>query len=45
MDQEYANDAMFYYHKDLFENLAWLTQKTEEKQSNKGNFSFPTHTE
>ena len=22
-------------------NLAWLTQKTEERKSNKGNFTFP----
>ena len=26
------------------ENLAWLTQKTEEPKSNKGNFTFPKHT-
>ena len=30
--------------KDLDENLPWLTQKTEEPKSNKGNFTFPTHT-
>ena len=29
---------------DLDENLPWLTQKTEEPKSNKGNFTFPTHT-
>ena len=23
---------MFYYYKDLHENLAWLTQKIEEKK-------------
>ena len=28
----------------LEENLAWLTQKTEEPKSNKGNFTFPKHT-
>ena len=25
------------------ENLAWLTQKTEELKSSKGNFTFPAH--
>ena len=34
MDQKYTNDAMFYYYKDLDENLAWLTQKTEESKCN-----------
>ena len=34
---------MFWYYKDLGENLAWLTEKTEEKKSNKGNFTFPTY--
>ena len=24
-------------------NLAWLTQKTEDLKSNKGNFTFPTY--
>ena len=28
---------------DLDENLAWLTQKTEESKHNKGNFTFSTH--
>ena len=26
------------------QNLAWLTQKTEEPKSNKGNLTFPSHT-
>ena len=26
------------------ENLAWLTQKTEDPKSNTGNFTFPSHT-
>ena len=26
------------------ENLAWLTQKTEEPKCNKGKFTFPQHT-
>ena len=26
------------------ENLEWLTQKTEDSKSNKGNLTFPTHT-
>ena len=30
MDQKCTNNAMFWYYKDLDENLAWLTQKTEE---------------
>ena len=34
---------MFYYYKDLHENLAWLTQKTGEPKGNKGNFTFSTH--
>ena len=42
MGKKYTNDAMFQYYKDLDENLAWLTQKTEELKSNKGNFTFPT---
>ena len=29
--------------KDLDENLPWLTQKTEDPKSNKGNLTF-THT-
>ena len=31
-------------NKDLDENLAWQTQKTEDPKSNKGNLTFPTHT-
>ena len=31
-------------YKDLDENLAWLTQKTEDPKSNKGNLTFPPHT-
>ena len=30
MNQKYSNGTMFQYYKDLDENLAWLTQKTEE---------------
>ena len=40
MDQKYTHDAIFYYYKNLDENLAWLTQKTEESICNKGNFTF-----
>ena len=29
--------------KDLDENLAWLTQKTEDPKSNKGDLTPPTH--
>ena len=39
MDQKHTN------YKDLDENLAWLTQKTEEPKCNKGNFTFPQHTQ
>ena len=28
-------------NKDLDENLAWLTHKTEDPKSNKGNLTFP----
>ena len=41
MDQIYTNDTMFY--KDLDENLAWLTQKTEELKYNKGTFTPRPH--
>ena len=34
---------MFQYYKDLYENLAWIIQKTEEPKGNKGNFTFPAH--
>ena len=30
--------------KDLDENLAWLTQKTEDPKSNKEYLTFPPHT-
>ena len=43
MDQKYTHYTMFSCYKDLDENLAWLTQKTEELKCNKGNFTFPTH--
>ena len=42
MDQNYTNDTMFQYYKDLDKNLVWLTQKTEEPKGTKGNFAFPT---
>ena len=32
------------FNKDLDENLAWLTQKTEDLKSNKGNLTFLPHT-
>ena len=44
MDQKCTNDIRFYYNKDLDENLAWLTQKTEDPKNNRGNLSFRTHT-
>ena len=44
MDQKSTNDIRFQYSKDLDENLAWLTQKTEDPKSCKGNLNFPTHT-
>ena len=44
MDQKYINNAMFQYYKDLDENLACLTQKTEESKCNKAKFTPPpTH--
>ena len=43
MDHKYTNGTIFSYYKDFNENLAWLTQKTEELKRNKGNFTFPTH--
>ena len=36
MDQKCTNYIKFYYNKDSDENLAWLTQKTEDPKSNKG---------
>ena len=44
MYQKYTNDTMFKYYKDLDENLAWLTHKTEESKGNKGNFTPPSPT-
>ena len=44
MDKKYTNDAMFQYYKNLGENLAWLTKKTEEPKHNKRNFIFSKHT-
>ena len=44
MDQKYTNDTRFQYNKDLDENLALLTGKTEDLKSNKVNLTFPTHT-
>ena len=43
MDQKCTNDTMFQYYKDLDENLAWLTQKTEESKRNKEKITFPAH--
>ena len=31
-------------NKDLDESLPWLTQKTEDPKSNKGNITFSPHT-
>ena len=45
MNQKYSNDTMFWYYKDLHENLEWLTQKTEESKCNKANFTFSPHTQ
>ena len=46
MDQKCTNDTRFQYNEDLDEDLAWLTEKTEDPKSNKGNITFhaPTHT-
>ena len=41
MDRKCTNDTRFYYNKDLDENLAQLTQKTEDPKSNKGNLTHP----
>ena len=43
MDQKCANDTKCQYNKDLNENLAWLTEKTEDPKSNKGNPPPPFH--
>ena len=44
MDQKCTNDIRFQHNKNLDQNLAWLTQKTEEPKSNKGNLTFPSYT-
>ena len=44
MDQKCTHDTRFKNNKDLGENLAWLTEKTEDPKSNKGNLTFPSHT-
>ena len=44
MDEKCTNDIRFQYNKNLDQNLAWLTQKTEEPKSNKVNLTFPSHT-
>ena len=44
MNRKYTNNTTFYYYKDLGENLAWLTQKTEESKCNKANFTPPPPT-
>ena len=44
MDQKCTNDTGFQYNKDLDDDLEWLTSKTEDSKSNKGNLTFPTHT-
>ena len=44
MDQKYTNDTMLQYYKGLDENLAWLTQKSEEPKCNKGNSTPHLHT-
>ena len=38
-------DTWFQYNKGMDENLKQLTQNTEDPESNKGNLTFPTHTE
>ena len=41
MNQKCANDTIFYYFKDLDENLAWLNQKTyKESKCNKAILTF-----
>ena len=44
MDEKSTNDIRFYYNKNVDQNLAWLTQKTEEPRSNKGTLLSP-HTQ
>ena len=43
MDQKYTNDTMFYYDKDLDENLACLTQKIESQNVIKETSLFAAH--
>ena len=40
MDKKCTNDIRFHYNKDLDENHAWLTQKTEDLKSNKGKLTM-----
>ena len=42
MDQKCTNDIGLYYNKDLDENLALLTQKTEDPKSNKEKLTPPS---
>ena len=42
MDLKCTNDAKFYYNKELDENFTWLTKKTEDPKSNKGDIVLPT---
>ena len=44
MDLKCTNDTWFCYNKDLDQNLAWLTRKTEDPKGNKGDLTFPSHT-
>ena len=37
------NIPMIQCFSSIDENFAWLTKKTEEPKSNKGNFTFPIH--
>ena len=40
MDQKCTNDIRFQYNKNLDQNLAWLTRKTEEPKINEGDSIF-----
>ena len=42
MDQKCTNDIRLYYNKDLDENLALLTQKTEDPKSNNEKLTPPS---
>ena len=44
MDEKCTNDIRFQYNKNLDQNFAWPTQKTEDPESNKRNLTFP-HTQ